>query len=82
MFGTLIATAFSKISRRDNARLLMEIENMDTTRLIEAYEAEHGNDDYTTDLERLVIGLMADDTPDRLYSPKWAEEQMAFLASF
>ena len=56
---------------------------MDTMRLIEDYEARHAKDDYTTDLELILGGLNEDETDSKeMYSPKWAERQITFLADY
>ena len=72
-----------EISRCAEPRLLREKETMDATKLVEEYEAIHGKDDYTSDLESLLCWVIDDEADEsaEMYTPEWAEQQTAFLAS-
>ena len=55
---------------------------MDTTRLLEKYEANHAIDSCTADLERFYAELVEKQINSTFdaYSPKWADQQRTFLA--
>jgi hypothetical protein len=61
--------------------LLRKERTMDTTKLLEEYEANHARDDYVTDLEVLFCDLIDEEMLDssEVYSPEWAERQAEFL---
>ena len=55
---------------------------MDATRMVEKYEAKHGTDDYTTDLESLLCWVIDDESEStKMYTAEWADQQATFLAS-